>query len=168
MTLMVVTVTFVSVFVMAMMLISMMVIPTIRHIGEWWWQGVFKPSGKTWRILKKDVVSRIMLAYNHWLLVCWSHFILIENIYGYDCCDDGDVENQHILFNIELIATVSYDYVDWMTMSKMNPPCPIARWLPQAEATFVQAQRIHLNFKYQSQSIHNTNWQRISLKTISK
>ena len=32
-----------------------------------------------------------------------------------------------ILFNIELIATVSYDYVDWMTMSKMNPPCLIAR-----------------------------------------
>ena len=130
--------------------------------------GVFKPSGKTWRILKKDVVSRIMLAYNYWSLVCWSHFILIENIYGYDCCDDGDVENQHILLNIELITTVSCDYVDWMTMTKINPPCLIARWLPQAEATFAQAQRIHLNFKYQLQSIHNTNWQRISLKTFSK
>ena len=53
-----------------------------------------------------------MLAYNHWLLVCWSHFILIESIYDYDCCDGDDVENQHILFNIELIATVSYDYND--------------------------------------------------------
>ena len=163
------TMTFISVMVITKKFISVMVIPTIRHIGEWWWQGVFKPSGKTWRILKKDVVSRIMLAYDQWLLVYWSRFILIENMIVDDDINVGDAENWHTLFDSELMATVYFnDYVDWMTMSKMNPPCPIARWLPQAEATFAQAQKIHLNFKYQSQSIHNTNWQRISLKTISK
>ena len=70
-----------------------MVMPTIRQIGEWWWQGVFKPSGKTWRILKKDVVSRIMLAYDQWLLVYWSRFILIENKIVEDDINDGDAEN---------------------------------------------------------------------------
>ena len=94
---------FISVMFMTKKFISKMVMPTIRHIGEWWWQGVFKPSGKTWRILKKEVVSRIMLAYNQWLFVCWSQFILIEDMM--------------------VMMTMM------MVMLKINTPCSILSWL---------------------------------------
>ena len=56
--------------------------------------------------LQSVIISLLITFHSDWRYGC------------YDCCDSGDAENQHSLFNIELIATVSFDYVDWMAKSK--------------------------------------------------
>ena len=62
-----------------------------------------------------------MLAYDQWLLVYWSRFILIEKMIVDDDINDGDAENWHTLFDSELMATV-YLWICWLDDDVKNEP----------------------------------------------
>ena len=94
--------------------------------GVWWWlqSGILVMAG-CFQTIRKDLAHpqerRCQSDYARLQSVIISLLITFHSDwrYGcYDCCDSGDAENQHSLFDIELIATVSFDYVDWMAKSK--------------------------------------------------
>ena len=111
---MVMTMMFISVIVMTMILISMMVMPTIRHMVMFanHRERLGASSRKTLSVgLCSPTISGYLLITFH---SDWRY-------YCYDCCDNGDAENQHTLFNIELIA-IGFLWLRWLDDDVKNEP----------------------------------------------